>query len=454
MPTSPFPQGMTMPDSTRLGRVVRAHDNAFWIHKTRDGRRALIVTDAFVASLDGAVALDLNSFSFAGRPYRFIVSGEALDEVESLPPPSSVDDAIAFSTALGRVSGAISGSIYCSGRLLTFLDEGVTPRSKAEVLGAYVSGGISVPADDIIALQRIVPKIDEDDLERIVAAAGIATKSPTGGTKRRSKKRPESIKPTGKGQPLDRFDLPGRKALSDFFNEHVIDVVTDEERYASLGIGFPGGVVLEGPTGCGKTFAVERLIEHLGWPSFPIEASSIASPYIHETSRKVAEVFAAAVKAAPSIIVIDEMDAFLASREAGAQQHHVEEVAEFLRRIPQASANRVLVIGMTNKVDAIDSAILRRGRFDHVIHVDHAGRDEVSGLLVALLADIPNDIGDLADLADQLAGRPLSDVSFVVREAGRLAARGRKNLIGPTEIAAALSKCPSRDADDQRRIGF
>ena len=61
---------------------------------------------------------------------------------------------------------------------------------------------------------------------------------------------------------------------------------------------------------------------------------------------------------------------------------------------------------------------------------------------------------DLSGIANRLAGRPLSDVAFVVREAGRLAARARKERIGADEIAAALSKSPSRNADDQRRIGF
>ena len=97
---------------------------------------------------------------------------------------------------------------------------------------------------------------------------------------------------------------------------------------------------------------------------------------------------------------------------------------------------------------------MRRGRFDNVIHVDHAGRDETVGLLQSLLADIPNDVDDLSVLADRLPGRPLSGVAFVIREAGRLAARARKQRIGSDEIAAALAKSPSRNADDQRRTGF
>lgn len=313
---------------------------------------------------------------------------------------------------------------------------------------------MDVAADDLVALDRIVPNFDPEALELIVAAAGIEFKALIA-----QQGRPGGL-PRGSPPPVDArashgpFALPGRPTLADFFNEHVIDIVADEARYAALGIGFPGGIILEGPTGCGKTFAVDRLIEHLGWARFDVEAGSVASPYIHETSRKIAEIFTAAYKAAPAVIVIDEMDAFLASREAGSQQHQVEEVAEFLRRIPEASAHRVLVIGMTNKLDMIDPAILRRGRFDHVIHVNHAGEEEVAGLLRSMLKSIPNDIDDVEALAGKLAGRPLSDVSFVVREAGRLTARARKDRIGDAEIAAALAEAPSRDPDDHPRIGF
>lgn len=454
MPSSPLPQGTVLPNGQALGRVIRSVDDAFWIHATKGGRRVLVMTPAF-ASATGLEPVELKDLTFAGIDYRCHLASGALDLLEHLPRPATVDQATAFATALAAVDEPFHGLIYDEmvGALLPF-DSGKTELlSKADVLGRYLTGGVEVSGNDIVALARICPKFDEGDLERIAATAGLATKKPVRSGTPRTRKG-NAPKPGASPRPIGRFELPGRRALADFFNEHVIDIVADEERYAALGIGFPGGIILEGPTGCGKTFAVERLVEHLGWSSFPVEASSVASPYIHETSRKVAQVFSDAIKAAPSVIVIDEMDAFLSSREAGSQQHHVEEIAEFLRRIPEAAKHRVLVIGMTNQVDAIDPAILRRGRFDHVIHVDHAGREEIIGLLQSLLADIPNDVGDLSGLADRLAGRPLSDVAFVIREAGRLAARARKERIGSDEIAAALAKSPSRNADDQRRIGF
>lgn len=453
MPSSPLPQGTLLPDGAQLGRVIRSVDDKFWIHAVKGGRRVLVMTPTF-ALTTGLEPAELKNLTFADIDYSCHLCSGALDLLEHVPRPSTVDQALALATALATIDEAVQGIIYdeVSGTLIPIPAAEMPPLLKADVLGRYLTGGVEVTGDDIVALARIRPTFDEDDLVSIAAAAGLATKRPirSGNSTRRKASASVSAPLT----PVGRFELPGRLALADFFNEHVIDIVADEERYAAMGIGFPGGIILEGPTGCGKTFAVERLIEHLGWPSFPIQASSVASPYIHETSRKVAQVFADAIKAAPSVIVIDEMDAFLSSREAGSQQHHVEEIAEFLRRIPEAAKQRVLVVGMTNQVEAIDPAILRRGRFDHLIHVDHAGRDEIVGLLGSLLADIPNDVSDLDALADRLAGRPLSDVAFVVREAGRLTARARKERIGSDEIAAALAKSPSRDSDDQRRIGF
>jgi cell division protease FtsH len=251
--------------------------------------------------------------------------------------------------------------------------------------------------------------------------------------------------------------LPGRTMLEAFFNDHVVDVIQNRERYRALGIGNPSAIILEGPSGCGKTFAVNKLVEFLGWRLFAIDASSIGSPYIHETSRKVATVFREAIDAAPSVVVIDEMDAFLSQRDGAASgQHRLEEIAEFLRRIPEAIAAGVLIIGMTNRIDLIDPAILRRGRFDHMITVTYADSNEVHALLKSLFAGIPTaDDVDLNALTKKLAGRPLSDAAFVVRVSARLAAKARRSDVDNNCIKEAVAATPDRDPDRNRnRIGF
>jgi cell division protease FtsH len=276
---------------------------------------------------------------------------------------------------------------------------------------------------------------------------------------------PAAVAPSG-GEPGEvsqgklehkAFQLFGRPELTQFINEHVIELIENKDRYQALGIDLPSAIILHGP-GCGKTYAVERLVEYLGWPSFEIEASSIASPFIHETSKKVADVFEKAMQNAPSVLVIDEMEAFLADRQTGAatSHHRVEEVAEFLRRIPEAIKNRVLIVAMTNRIEMIDPAILRRGRFDHVISVDMPSEEEVHALLSKLLGDLPSeDDLDIAVLAQRLHGRPLSDVTFLVREGARLAARDGATKISQASLLAALESVGARGAEPKaRKIGF
>ena len=223
-----------------------------------------------------------------------------------------------------------------------------------------------------------------------------------------------------------------------------------------MGIEFPTAVVLHGPPGCGKTFAAEKLVEFLGWPCYSIDSGSIGSSYIHATSKKIAEVFDEAIAHAPSVIMIDEMEAFLADRSMGAASgtHHMEEVAEFLRRIPEASKQHVLVIAMTNMIDAIDPAIIRRGRFDHIVEVKMPSAAEVRALLESLLSKLPVSNGiEIEPLSNRLAGRPLSDAAFVVKEAGRLAVKADQDEIDNEILFQACDALPPQK-EENKKIGF
>lgn len=459
-----LPVGHILPDGASIKRVL--HEGVDWqIFAIDGGGHALVVKGRLAARWrtaglihDGALA----AFTFAGNEFSELSSGanQTLAPVAGAPSPQTKSEALAFADAM-RATRQLDGhsplhdAIYVEkfSRLLPTYSLSASIADDV-VLGAWLTGGVPVSVSASRRLRSLMGWMGEQPLLEVIARAGFLPATPDAQTMEADA--PEA----GSGTlPAGPFRLPGRPALERFFNEHVIDIITHREQYKRLGIDFPAPIVLHGPPGCGKTFAVERLVEFLGWPSFTIEASSVASPYIHETSRKVAEVFTQAMQHAPAVLVIDEMEAFLADREAGAASghHRVEEVAEFLRRIPEATGKDVLVIAMTNRIEMIDPAILRRGRFDHIVKVDMATEDEIRALLETLIDDLPHEpTVDVVTVAMRLAGRPLSDVAFVVREAARLAARAGKTAVDDSSLRQALENALSSEDDGhpRRKIGF
>lgn len=472
-----LPVGHKLPDGART--VIALFGGSGWqIIETQGEGRALLVHDDLADRWVKAGLIDegtLTRFEFGRQKLRSISCGpsQVLCPVSDGRSPDTKSEALAFATAM-RTTRAIDkesplqDALYVEkiSRLLPTYS--ISSRTDDDVvLGYWLTGGASVSVKSFRRLRQMLSWMGASNLKEVVEAAGFEVTEVVPTEHRRASATqqkalreagPEATQSNADVQDSKRvFSLPGRPELEAFFNEHIVDIVQNRDRYKALGIDFPSAIVLHGPPGCGKTFAVERLVDFLGWPSFQIDASSVASPYIHETSRKVAEVFDKAMQNSPSVLVIDEMEAFLADREMGSGHHRVEEVAEFLRRIPEAARNEVLIVAMTNRVDMIDPAILRRGRFDHVIKVDYASEDEVRSLLDKLLSNLPKeDDVDPVPFAKQLAGRPLSDVAFVVREGARLAARSGKSRLDQNSLFAALKSAPARDREGgtKRRIGF
>lgn len=471
-----LPIGFLLPDGAKA-HIALFEGTDWQILETQDGGRALVVREALAQHwLDAGLIDDgtFNLFQFGELQLRSISCGpwHTLCPVSEAKSPDTKADALAFALALKTTrdidaDSALQDALYIEKITRLLPTYSISSRAGDDViLGYWLTGGTSIPATSFRRLRQTMSWLGANHLKDVVQAAGFEVaeimpleRKPSVPTEKTEIVPVEKVEKVERAEPEPNkvFELAGRPELATFFNEHIIDIILHRDRYKALGIEFPSAVILYGPPGTGKTFAVERLIDFLGWPSFQIDASSVASPYIHETSKKVAQVFDKAMGNAPSVLVIDEMEAFLADREMGSGHHRVEEMAEFLRRIPEAVKNEVLIIAMTNRIDMIDSAIQRRGRFDHVIKVDFASEVEVKSLLEKLLSSLPKEADvDSKPLAKELAGRPLSDVTFVVREGARLAARSGKERLDQTCLLAALHTTPARKTEDspKRRIGF
>ena len=336
----------------------------------------------------------------------------------------------------------------------SLVDEGI-------VYGKWLTGGINVSIDSFDRVSRIMSWLSKDALMRSAQIAGfdvtVTNDTPISNETIEEKTVENELAEDDVLVPAitESFTLIGRPELEQFFNDNIIDIVLHQEQYKRMGISFPGATILYGPPGCGKTYAVEKLSEYLGWRRFDIDSSTIASSYIHDTSKKISEVFHEAIKAAPSILVIDEMEAFLSDRSMAGPSgtHHVEEVAEFLRRIPEAISKGVLVFAMTNMIDSIDPAILRRGRFDHIVEVKMASAEEIAALLKNRFTELPIDETVNADeIAKSLDGHPMSDVTFVLREAGRFAVKRNLDYINGECFDDAVNLLPKKK--ERNKIGF
>lgn len=267
-------------------------------------------------------------------------------------------------------------------------------------------------------------------------------------------KKPEIEPIKQEEKKIGKFTLTGRPELEKFFNEHIINILNEPERYKKLGIDFPSSIILYGPPGCGKTYAVDKLVEFLDLPKYEINSSTIASPYIHDTSKKISAMFEAAANSAPSVVVIDEMESYMSDRNSfGESSHHTEEVAEFLRQIQEANKKHVLVIAMTNLLDKIDPAILRKGRFDHHIEVGYPSEEEIKSLLEFLLAKISvsKEI-DISVIASKLVGKSLADVSFVIKEAALISGKMGLDEISSEAIDEAIQILPKKE--ERIKLGF
>lgn len=237
------------------------------------------------------------------------------------------------------------------------------------------------------------------------------------------------------------FSLPGRPELEEFFKEHVIDYFHRYAEYKAMGIKPPNGILLYGPPGTGKTHTVNALANFLGWKVYDIDIGSIGSPYIHQTSKLLKGLFEKAADDAPSIVLMEEIDALAGARNGMMHDHKIEEIAQLLRLIETSSNQGILVIATTNRFHSMDEAIVRRGRFDHVIEVGLPKRKEIISALQGMFEGRPITKSITPEeFADSFLGFPMSDIAWTINEAARLSVRSGKKKIDKQCLKEAISK--------------
>ena len=227
--------------------------------------------------------------------------------------------------------------------------------------------------------------------------------------------------------------------------EEIVDFLKNPNKYIMLGARIPKGILLEGPPGTGKTLLAKATAGEAGVPFFTISGSDFVEMFVGVGASRVRDLFAEAKKNAPCIIFIDEIDAVARRRGTGMGGGHDEReqtLNQMLVEMDGFGVNEgIIVMAATNRVDILDPAILRPGRFDRKVLV---GRPDVKGRKEILEGHAKNKpIGDDVDL-EQIAritsGFTGADLENLLNEASILAAKAGKHFLTQAEINQAMIK--------------
>jgi len=213
--------------------------------------------------------------------------------------------------------------------------------------------------------------------------------------------------------------------------------------YKQGGIRPPKGILLSGPPGCGKTMLAKAIANETQVNFISVKGPSLLSKYVGESERGVRDVFRKARQAAPCIVFFDEIDALLPTRGTGSFDSHVSErvLSQFLAELDGVEELKgVLVLGATNRLDILDPAVLRPGRFDEVVEIPMPDEEERKEIFRVHLRGKPLEPGvNLSDLASRTEGFTGADIASVCHRAAFRAIRRaveaeRGGLLGETEV--------------------
>ena len=225
----------------------------------------------------------------------------------------------------------------------------------------------------------------------------------------------------------------------------VVDFLKAPQKYTSVGARIPKGVILVGPPGTGKTLLAKAVAGEAGVPFFSISGSDFVEMFVGVGASRVRDLFEEGKKHAPCIIFIDEIDAVARQRGTGMGGGHDEReqtLNQLLVEMAGFGVNEgIIVMAATNRVDILDPAILRPGRFDRKVAV---GRPDVKGreeILRVHVKDKPlgEDV-DLAQIAQTTAGFTGADLENLMNEAAIMAAKATRSYITQQDIKHAFIK--------------
>jgi cell division protease FtsH len=234
-------------------------------------------------------------------------------------------------------------------------------------------------------------------------------------------------------------DVIGMNEVKEEFHE-IIDFIKNPAKYKKFGIKLSKGILLVGPPGVGKTMIAKAVANECGIPFFYESGSSFAQIYVGSGPKKVRELFNSAKKVSPAIVFIDEIDSVGKARTSGQNDERINTLNELLTQMDGfGSSSSVIVMAATNKIEVLDDALLRAGRFDKRLFLSLPQYDDRKQILNSLLKKVPNSV-DIEKIAKSTVGFNNASLDTLVNEASLYALKNDKDLIDNSDFDSVIDK--------------
>lgn len=220
----------------------------------------------------------------------------------------------------------------------------------------------------------------------------------------------------------------------------IVDFLKNPRKYREFGVKLPRGVLMIGPPGVGKTLVAKAVAGEAGVPFFYQSGASFVQIYVGMGAKRVRELFAKAKSFAPSIIFIDEIDAVGKARGGGRNDEREATLNQLLTEMDGFNdSSGIMVIAATNKIEMIDEALLRSGRFDRRVFLALPDLNDRKDILKSYLASKKHEV-DIDALARHTTGFSGAGLATLVNEAAINAIREKRVLISDDDFKAVFSK--------------
>ena len=234
-------------------------------------------------------------------------------------------------------------------------------------------------------------------------------------------------------------DVGGLDDAKRTLRDNLITAIKEPGNFQKMGIKPPKGALLYGPPGCGKTLLARALATESGANMIFVRGPEVLSKWVGESEKAIREIFRKAKTSSPCIVIFDELDSF--ARTKSGEDSGVGErlLSQLLTEMEDGGASRVIVIGISNRPDLIETSLLRPGRLDLILYIqppDEKGRLEIIKILSRQMP-LSGDV-DLKEIAVSTKSYSGADLVAICREAAVHAMQNDSTKIGSVDFAAAL----------------